>query len=365
MLLFINTQDMVESTAGYSQAPVHFTNPYEQLENFVATAKPSKIFVLVDDQTHQFCLPLFLSRLEQLYETEIIEVPSGEEHKQIETCTGVWNALSELGADRKSLLINLGGGVVTDMGGFIAGTFMRGITFINIPTTLLAMVDASVGGKTGVDLGGLKNQVGLILEPEMVIIDSEYLNTLPPRQLRSGLAEMLKHGLIQDPDYWQKLATMDTLTLDDLDHLIEHSVKIKSRVVARDPREGGLRKILNYGHTLGHAIETYFLQEEGRETLLHGEAIAIGMVMEAFLSHELCGLDLNTARAIKETFQGYFGKVDITLQDMEVIKTLLKFDKKNSSGTVNFVLLKDLGNPVTDIAVSNELIDRSLSFYNN
>ncbi|WP_224490543.1 3-dehydroquinate synthase [Robertkochia flava] len=356
---------MQELSAGNEQAPVYFSDQYLLLEEFLATAKPSRIFILVDDQTHQFCLPLFLSRLQQVYDTEVIEVPSGEENKQVETCIGVWNALSELGADRKSLLINLGGGVVTDMGGFIAGTFMRGISFINIPTTLLAMVDASVGGKTGVDLGGLKNQVGLILEPEMVLIDSEYLNTLPSRELRSGLAEMLKHGLIRDARYWEQLAGMKDLTLDDLDRLIQHSVNIKSEVVAQDPREGGLRKILNFGHTLGHAIESFFLQNEDRETLLHGEAIAIGMVMEAYLSHELCQLPLEKAEWIKKCFLEYFGKVEISAEDLQEIISLLKFDKKNASGTVNFVLLRDIGKPETDKAVSNELISKSLAFYNN
>ncbi|MBL7473574.1 3-dehydroquinate synthase [Robertkochia sediminum] len=356
---------MQHTTPAYHRAPVYFTDAYEQLEAYIQSTSPSSVFILVDDQTHQFCLSLFLSKLTKLYETEIIEIPSGEENKHIETCTGVWQALSELGCDRRSLLINLGGGVLTDMGGFIAGTFMRGISFINIPTTLLSMVDASVGGKTGVDLGVLKNQVGLILEPEMVLIDPEYLNTLDPRQLRSGLAEMLKHGLIQDPEYWEELKNMSGLTADDLGRLIAHSVTIKSDVVEKDPKESGWRKILNFGHTLGHAIESYFLKHEERESLLHGEAIAAGMIMEAYLSHKVCGLPLETAQEIKETFIHFFGKVEISDSEMKEILPLLKFDKKNASGAVNFVLLEDIGKPIPDKKAGNDLIFNSLEFYNN
>lgn len=355
---------MHKSPTENTQAPVYFSNPYNHLEAYIQTKNPSGIFVLVDDQTHQYCLAAFLSKLQESYDMEVIEVQNGEENKQIETCTGVWNALSELGADRKSLLINLGGGVVTDMGGFLAGTFMRGISFINIPTTLLSMVDASVGGKTGVDLGPLKNQVGLILEPEMVLIDTEYLGTLPPRELRSGLAEMLKHGLIQDAQYWDELRNMGELTISDLDRLIQHSVQIKSKVVAEDPKEGGLRKILNFGHTLGHAIETHFLRDDSRDTLLHGEAIAIGMIMEGYISHELCALPLNKAEEIKATFLNFFDKTPINSEDLQEIITLLKYDKKNASGAINFVLLEDIGVPAIDIEVANDLIYKSLEFYN-
>ncbi|THD67950.1 3-dehydroquinate synthase [Robertkochia marina] len=347
------------------QAPVHFDTPYHHLDTYIKESGPSGIFILVDENTHQYCLPPFLSKTLELYDAEVIEVPAGEAHKQIETCSGVWNALSELGCDRNALLINLGGGVVTDMGGFIAGTFMRGISFINIPTTLLSMVDASVGGKTGVDLGALKNQVGLIIEPEMVLIDSDYLKTLPARELRSGLAEMLKHGLIKDKDYWDKLRKMADLTLEDLEDLIRHSVKIKSEVVSLDPREGGLRKILNFGHTLGHAIETHFLKHEQLEPLLHGEAIAIGMIMEAYLSTVVCELPLIKAQEIKDTFLNYFDKTEISIDTMSEIISLLKYDKKNASGVVKFVLLAEIGKAVRDQEINNDMIFRSLEFYNS
>src|SRR5690606_12902212 len=200
------------TTISSNNSHVHFNEKaYVELNNLLASKAYSKLFLLVDQNTHQYCLSVFLAKLEKEHHFEIIEIPAGEAHKQIETCTQVWSAISELGGDRKSLLINLGGGVVTDLGGFVAATYMRGIEFINIPTSLLSMVDASVGGKTGVDLGALKNQVGVFTEPLMVLIDIEYLNSLPANELRSGLAEMLKHGLIRDKIYWDRLSEMDKL----------------------------------------------------------------------------------------------------------------------------------------------------------
>jgi 3-dehydroquinate synthase len=251
---------------------IHFnSNCYKELNTFITTSNFSKLFILVDTNTHQLCLPQFLSVLETTLDIEIIEIENGEEHKTIDTCIGVWNALSELNADRKSLIINLGGGVVTDLGAFVASTFKRGIQYINVPTSLLAMVDASVGGKTGVDLGVLKNQIGVINTGAMVLIDTSNLSTLPANELRSGYAEMLKHGLIQDESYWTELLDLSNLTLKNLDNLIYKSVLIKNKVTTQDPNEDGLRKTLNYGHTLGHAIESLFLEDNNKTTLLHGE----------------------------------------------------------------------------------------------
>jgi 3-dehydroquinate synthase len=269
--------------------------------------------------------------------------------------------LSELGADRKSLMINLGGGVLTDMGGFIAATFKRGIQFINVPTTLLAMVDASVGGKTGVDLGALKNQIGVITEPEMVLILPEFLNTLEEKQLKSGFAEMLKHGLIQDPAYWKILSK--TNHYKDLSALIKTSVEIKATVVIEDPTEQNKRKILNFGHTLGHAIESYCLENDEIQTLLHGEAIAIGMILEGFISYTLVGLPLETALEIKNVFDTHFSKVHFIEEDIDQCIDYLKFDKKNSHGEVKFALLSNIGAPAIDILVQEETIREAFSFY--
>ncbi|MFV0541231.1 MAG: 3-dehydroquinate synthase family protein, partial [Aestuariibaculum sp.] len=305
---------------------------YTSVNEYVKKNNFSKIFILVDENTHELCLPNFLERFETSSEIEIIEIESGEINKTIDTCIGVWNTLSDLDADRKSLLINIGGGVITDLGGFVACTFKRGIAFVNVPTTLLSMVDASVGGKTGVDLGTLKNQIGVIQSPDLVLIDTYYLNTLATNQMRSGLAEMLKHGLISSEDYWCKFQNLNKLKLEDLDLLIYESVLIKKQVVDIDPFENGLRKTLNYGHTLGHAIESYFLSSPNKTTLLHGEAIAIGMVLASYISSELIGFPKQTTLSIKSLLTDFYGKVGFENQDIPAIINLLKYDKKNNHG---------------------------------
>ena len=341
---------------------VHFNQEaYTALNEFLVQSSYSKVFILVDENTHEHCLPKFMTEITPAIDFEIIEIESGEIHKNIETCTGVWKALSELDADRKSLLLNLGGGVVTDLGGFVASTFKRGIAFINIPTTLLAMVDASIGGKTGVDLGTLKNQIGVINQPEMVLVISSFLQTLEERQLQSGFAEMLKHGLIQDASYWETLKSIDSF--DTIDNLIYNSVQIKNKVVLQDPTEQNLRKILNYGHTLGHAVESYFLESKDHELLLHGEAIAIGMILEGYLSHKLCGLERNQLEDIKTTFLNRYAKTDFNPTDIEAILKLLKFDKKNSHGSINFALLNTIGKPVIDIQIPTELYQEAFAYY--
>ena len=323
----------------------------------------SSVFILVDSNTEVHCLPLFLASYPCPENCEIISIEPGEDHKHIQTCTSVWEALSSLGADRKSLLINLGGGVLTDLGGFVASTFKRGIDFINIPTSLLSMVDASVGGKTGIDLGPLKNQVGVIINPQAVIIDPVFLNTLPANEYRSGYAEMLKHGLIQDSAYWKKLADFKNISKDQIATFIHHSVNIKYQVVRQDPREDSLRKILNYGHTLGHAIESYFLIHEDKTTLLHGEAIAIGMIMEAYISTQLLSMPQEECDEIKAVFDEIFPKIIFDEEDFEAIIKMLIYDKKNSHGKVKFALLEAIGNPKWDIEVPNALLKDAFSYY--
>lgn len=349
-----------------SNYPIHFkTSSYTELNTHLKTANYSKIFVLVDQNTHEFCLPYFLSNLETDLEVEIIEIEAGEIHKNIETCSGVWNVLSELEADRKSLLINLGGGVVTDLGGFVASTFKRGMAYIQVPTTLLSMVDASIGGKTGVDLGHLKNQIGVINTGEMVLIDTNYLNTLPENQMRSGLAEMLKHGLIYSEDYWNKFTALEKLSLDDLDVLIHESIDIKNQIVEKDPLEHHVRKTLNYGHTLGHAIESYYLSQPDKTAFLHGEAIAIGMILASFISTKLTGFSTETCQHIKDTIVDVFGQPKVSGKDIQPIIDLLKFDKKNEHGKINFVLLEAIGKPKINCQVENNLIFDAFNFYNS
>lgn len=340
-------------------------NAYVKLHEFLAENNPSKIFILVDGNTHENCLAKFMERLENSRETEVIEIEAGEEFKNLQTCEGVWNALSELEADRKSLMINLGGGVVTDLGGFVASAFKRGIQFINIPTTLLAMVDASVGGKTGVDLGNLKNQIGVINQPEMVLIDTQFLSTLPQEEMRSGLAEILKHGLIASEQYWEKVSKLEDLDLSDLEDIIKESVNIKKDIVTKDPFEKNLRKTLNFGHTLGHAIESYCLTHPEKKRLLHGEAIAAGMILETFISTELYDFPKEKFENISKIIKSIYGQESFSEKDIAQIKELMKFDKKNERGNINFVLLQDIGKPVIDIVVPDELIERAFDDYSN
>lgn len=336
---------------------------YQKLSETLTDKDYSSIFVFIDENTHEHCLPYFMSNLEGVFPIEIIEVESGEINKTLETCTGVWEALSELGADRKSAMINLGGGVITDMGGFIASCFKRGIDFYNIPTTLLSMVDASVGGKTGVDLGMLKNQIGIIIEPEFVIIDQTYLSTLDQRQLKSGFAEILKHGLIADANYWNQLKNhFDKISIEAA---IQTSVQIKANVVQEDPREKGLRKILNFGHTLGHAIESYFLSLGEDKMLLHGEAIAIGMIMEAYLSTIYSGLSNEELEQISQTLINHYGWIELTETDKRESIKLLKFDKKNSHGQIKYVLLEQIGKAVIDIQIGDDQLNNAFEYYSS
>jgi 3-dehydroquinate synthase len=338
---------------------------YAYLQQLLAEGHYSGIFILTDENTANHCLPAFLANLATQLPFEIIEIEAGEEHKNIHTCIEVWHALTDLGAERKSLMINLGGGVVTDLGGFVASTFKRGMDFINVPTSLLAMVDASVGGKTGVDLGVLKNQVGVINNPVAVLADTQFLQTLPAEQMRSGLAEMLKHGLIADKMYWEKFADLSSMTTLDLGGLIYRSVEIKNNVVMQDPTEKGLRKILNFGHTMGHAIESYFLESEAKTTLLHGEAIAIGMVLEAYFSWQMGLITGSEYLEIKTVISGIYEGVEFSDNDINNVTALLVHDKKNEGGSIRFALLVAIGQAVINKEVDNQLIINAFEDYQN
>jgi 3-dehydroquinate synthase len=336
---------------------------YETLAEMLKPSHYSKIFILVDENTSQYCLPQLLNHLATEIEIEIIELEVGEIHKNIATCTEVWGALSDLGGDRKSILINLGGGVISDLGGFVACTFKRGIDFINIPTTLLSMVDASIGGKNGVDLGNLKNQIGIIREPKAVIVDTQFLSTLPQNEMRSGLAEMLKHGLIFDKKYWDKFKNLKNLQTKDLNQLIHQSIEIKNEIVCEDLTENGIRKSLNFGHTLGHAIESYFLENNNKKSLLHGEAIAVGMILESFISREKELLTNEEYQEIKYIINDLFERIEFTQGDIEKIIELLIFDKKNEFGKVQFALLDGIGKIKINQESNNELIYRAFEDY--
>jgi len=344
--------------------PIVFSQEgYEFLNSFIEENKYSKLFILVDVNTNENCLSRFLPYLATDKPIEIIEIETGESEKNINTCVEIWTVLTELGADRKSLLLNLGGGVITDIGGFVASTFKRGIDFIHIPTTLLAMVDASVGGKNGVDLGNLKNQIGVINVPKVVLIDTEYLTTLPQNEMRSGLAEMLKHGLIADAEYWRQFKDLSLLDYADFDNLIHRSIAIKNEIVMQDPTENGIRKALNFGHTLGHAIESYFLENENKKTLLHGEAIAIGMILESYIAWQTRLLSEAEYLEIKSTIHAIYERVVFEQNDLQPIAELLIHDKKNEYGKIQFALLDGIGRIKINQEIDNELIIRSFEDY--
>jgi 3-dehydroquinate synthase len=335
------------------------------LSSILQDLNPTKVFILTDTNTKTYCLELFLEYVTFKRIPEILTISPGENHKTITTCVGLWNELSEKGADRNSLLINLGGGVVTDLGGFVASTFKRGIEFINIPTSLLAMVDASVGGKNGVDLGILKNQIGIIRNPKCVIIDSEFLRTLPDEQMTSGYAEILKHGLIHSEAYWNLAAQFDITNSIETNELIWGSVLIKNEVITEDPNENGLRKTLNYGHTLGHAIESYLLEHNSKRALLHGEAIAIGMILATYISFEEFAFPKSKLEAVTRIILQNFPKVTFNDLDIEEIIKLLIYDKKNNNGKVYFVLLSDFGKHKINKEVHNSLIYKAFEYYKN
>ena len=315
-------------------------------------AEASQAFILTDENV----APLWLSEVRQRIgrddAVEII-VKAGEQHKNLQTVQRIWEALMKHHADRKALLVNLGGGVITDLGGFAASTYKRGIKFINIPTTLLAMVDAAIGGKTGIDFGSAKNQIGTFAEAEEVLIDTVFLMTLSRREVLSGLSEISKYGFIADPSLLE-------INLENYQNYIQRAGEIKREIVAKDPHERGLRKILNFGHTIGHAIESHSLTTD--RSLLHGEAVALGMQAALWLSVKLFGLD-------EKVLQDYENKLPMLLSetehrfteaDIDSILSFLVYDKKNKGKEPQFVLIKAVGEPVWDVEVSEMLVRMAL-----
>jgi len=341
---------------------VFFEENLNSLENFIASRNYSQILILVDRNTNDHCLPVLLAAVPNLIDYDIIEVDPGEENKNIDFCIGVWKTMLDFGADRKALMLNLGGGVVTDMGGFAASTFKRGIDFVQIPTTLLAQVDASVGGKTGIDLDNVKNIIGTFTQPQAVFISSKFLITLDDRQLLSGFAEIIKHGLIQDKDLYEACKQVNIMA-DAIDpELIYRSVQIKNTVVLEDPTEKGLRKILNFGHTIGHAIEGYSLYNDA-DPLSHGEAIAIGMICEAWLSHTHGSLSADELADITQTFLALYPRYVYTTDQYEAFLELMKNDKKNEANQIGFALLNRIGDCTFNVFVGEDDIKGALDYY--
>lgn len=322
----------------------------------------SKKIIIVDENTHDYCLEYLITTFEDLKDAEIMLLPAGEENKVMEVCFQVWNALTEYEIGRKDLIINLGGGVVTDMGGFIAAIYKRGVDFIHIPTTLLGMVDASIGGKTGIDLGVYKNQLGVFVEPKKVFIDPIFLETLPSNEIWNGFAEILKHALITDRGYWEKLGKVKTEDeLKDLE-LIQNAAKIKEEIVLRDPKETGERKLLNFGHTIGHALEGFLLERE--ETISHGHAVAIGMLLESRLSNHI-GILPDKDLAEIESMLLKFPMIDLSENEIDQIIAIMRNDKKNREGSIKGVLILEIGKCDYDFtfdpAILKQILQNSVS----
>ncbi len=325
----------------------------DSLNAFLKDKNYTKMCVLVDEHTREHCLPLISDSLSE--NVLLLEIKSGEQYKCLPTCESIWAAMAASHFDRHSLMINLGGGVIGDMGGFVASCYMRGIDFIQIPTTVLSQVDASVGGKLAVDFNGFKNFIGLFNNPKTVLIDPTFIDTLPPEEIRSGYAEMIKHGLINSAEIWNRLkASLDYKKIDWPEEIHE-SVLVKKDVVESDPEEKGRRKILNFGHTIGHAIESYALTSD--KPLLHGEAIGLGMIAESFLSRDLCGLSEDAVTEITAFLNPIYGKVSLdALDHMDKVLDLMKSDKKNKGGKILFALLEDIGKATHDIEATKEQI---------
>ena len=336
-----------------------------KLETTVATAvgecERDRIFILVDETTRQLCLPL-VEGFDCLRQAEIITIGATDQHKTLESLTHVWSSLQRGGATRHSLMVNLGGGMVTDLGGFAASTFKRGLNYINIPTTLLAMVDASVGGKTGINFGGLKNEIGVFSTARSVILDTQFLRTMDAENMLSGYAEMLKHGLIANDSMWAELLNFDIDVPDyhQLSRMLEDSVKVKERIVEEDPTEKGIRKALNLGHTVGHAFESFALQ---RKPVLHGYAVAWGLICELYLSHIKTGFPIGKMRQTVSFINEHYGKLSITCDDYPTLLELMTHDKKNTGSDINFTLLGDVGDIRINQTATKEEIEEALDFY--
>lgn len=337
-------------------------NLERDLVNAIAECEHDKIFILTDQTTHDMCLPKLQNFL-CLKGAQSIVIKAGDTNKTLDSLAEVWTALSQGGATRHSLMINLGGGMVTDLGGFAASTFKRGIDFINIPTTLLAMVDASVGGKTGINFGGLKNEIGVFSDSKFVIINTQFLDTLDHDNICSGYAEMLKHGLISDERTWAELVTfnLDTPDLSQLQRMVAESIKVKERIVEADPHEHGIRKALNLGHTMGHAFESFAMRRG--TPILHGYAVAYGLISELYMSARKTAFPTDRMHQTVQFIRENYGTFNITCDNYPTLIELMHHDKKNTSGIINFTLLGNVGDIRINQTANEEEIKEALDFF--
>ena len=339
-------------------------NLNQELTTAISECEHDKLFVLMDETTEKACWPVIKDFL-CLKDAHAITIKATDTHKDLDSISHVWAELQRMGASRHSCMVNLGGGMVTDLGGFAASTFKRGIDFINIPTTLLALVDASVGGKTGINFGGLKNEIGVFNESKYVILNTQFLQTLDHENICSGYAEMLKHGLISNDKMWAELVNFDLepsrLQLGELQRMVAESVKVKERIVEEDPFEHGIRKALNVGHTAGHAFESFAMKKG--QPILHGYAVAYGIIVELYLAVIKAGFPQDKFRQTVRFIRENYGSLNITCDDYPTLLELMTHDKKNTSGIINFTLLGNVGDIRINQTASREEIEEALDFY--
>jgi len=338
--------------------------PEQELLNWSGKYTPGKVFLATEETVND----IWVSEYDDFFISNGIKkviIPAGENNKKIESVAKIWEFLSENGGDRKSLLINIGGGMLTDLAGFAATTFKRGIDFLNVPTTLLSQVDASVGGKTGINFSGFKNEIGTFKEPVAVIINTDFLKTIDKENFISGFAEMIKHGLIYSPEHLEELENFDleNIDYDLLQEIIRHSVNVKEYFVANDPTENNIRKALNFGHTIGHAFESYAMKQN--RPIQHGHAVAYGMIAELFLSVKKCNFPLSDLQNLTSWLIKLYGKFEISENDFDSLFELMTHDKKNESGRINFTLLSEIGKIEINQNCERELIYESLIHYVN
>ncbi|MDR0395607.1 MAG: 3-dehydroquinate synthase [Tannerella sp.] len=335
-----------------------------ELASYLSSHKHDKIFVLTDTHTHDKCLPLLNEALLSV-NPGFITIEAGDTHKDLEQVAVIWDVLSKSGASRNSLLVNIGGGMVTDLGGFAGATFKRGLHNLNIPTTLMASVDAAVGGKTGINFNGLKNEIGCFYQPDGVMIDCSFLKTLDRDNLLSGYAEMIKHGLISNKKLLDETLLFDIEQkepdIERLNDLVGASVAIKKRIVEEDPKETGIRKALNFGHTIGHALES--LSFSKNSPILHGHAVAAGIISELYLSYKICGMPVETVRRVTNFIKEHYPPFFFTCDDYDTIYELMTHDKKNEGGQIFFTLLGNIGDIRIHRKISREAILDALDFY--
>ncbi|MFA6701993.1 MAG: 3-dehydroquinate synthase [Dysgonamonadaceae bacterium] len=344
------------------QSIIKSNSVIQDIQKIIQSIQYDKLFVLTDENTGQKCFPLIESIPEIKTATRIV-IAANDTNKNLDNLSVIWKHLTENNATRHSLLLNLGGGMITDMGGFAAATFKRGIKYINIPTTLLGAVDAAVGGKTGINFEGYKNEIGAFYPAENVIISSDFFRTLSIEAILSGYAEMLKHSLIHSQTDWEKLLSFDfeNVNFAELNELVFSSVSIKEHIVEKDPFEKNIRKALNFGHTIGHAFESYSIIIE--KPVPHGFAIAWGMIAELYLSHRLCGFPKEKLQKTIHFIQKHYGYLNITCDEYEKLYEIMTHDKKNEGQEINFTLLSDIGNVNINQTANMELIFEALDFY--